>query len=192
MQTLEATLKQAFDPFFQLSIDVWKKFAEYGSVTTVGKNDIIKYSGNTERYLSFILEGSGGIMLYKNDNYVCLDLCYENDFFGDYMSFLTQTPSPLEVITFEETTLFKISYSKFNELSQTQYGVQICKIAAESLFIHKQQQQIDLLMLTAEQRYQQLLQRQPHIIQRTPQKHIASYLGIIPESLSRIRKKFAP
>ena len=57
------------------------------------------------------------------------------------------------------------------------------------VLIHKQTQQIDLLMLTAEQRYLKLLKRQPKTVQRIPQKHIASYLGITPESLSRIRKK---
>ncbi|MGL5888238.1 MAG: Crp/Fnr family transcriptional regulator, partial [Bacteroidia bacterium] len=67
-------------------------------------------------------------------------------------------------------------------------GVQIGRIAAESLYIHKQNQQIELLTLTAEERYKQLLQKQPEIIKRTPSKHIASYLGVTPESLSRIRK----
>lgn len=70
-------------------------------------------------------------------------------------------------------------------------GLNIGRVASESLFIHKQTQQIDLLMLTAEERYVKLLERQPEIVQRTPQKHIASYLGITPESFSRIRKKIS-
>ncbi len=49
-------------------------------------------------------------------------------------------------------------------------------------------QQIEILTKTAKQRYSEMLEKQPHILQRTPNKHIASYLGITPESLSRIRK----
>ena len=60
-------------------------------------------------------------------------------------------------------------------------------MGAENSFVEKQQQQIDLLTKTAEKRYTELLQKNPEIIQRIAQKHIASYLGITAQSLSRIR-----
>ncbi|MCD8540629.1 MAG: hypothetical protein LRY55_13345 [Leadbetterella sp.] len=111
-------------------------------------------------------------------------------FFGDYMSFLTQQPTALEVVTFEPTELFRISKANFDRLSyNTDWGDKICRFAAEALFIHKQQQQTDILTKTAEERYSELQAKQPRVIQRTPQKHIASYLGITPQSLSRIRNK---
>lgn len=75
------------------------------------------------------------------------------------------------------------------ELSKTEYGRIINQTAAENLFIHKQNQQIEILSKTAEQRYLEILDKQPHILLRTPAKYIASYLGVTPESLSRIRKK---
>ena len=68
-------------------------------------------------------------------------------------------------------------------------GRYIFMVSAEMSYVEKQQQQIDLLLKTAEQRYVDLLEKQPKLIQRTPQKHIASYLGITTQSLSRIRKK---
>ena len=106
------------------------------------------------------------------------------------MSFLLQKPTELYTLALENTELLSISHSDLNELYKgSEIGLNIGRIASESLFIHKQAQQIDLLTLTAEERYTKLLSRQPEIIQRTPQKHIASYLGITPESFSRIRKK---
>jgi len=122
---------------------------------------------------------------------LCIDLCYENDFFGDYFSFITHQPTDLEDICFEPTTLFRIDKQNFEQLAKTEYGRQICQIASESLYLHKQTQQIELLSKTAEQRYLDMLKKQPNIIQRTPNKNIASYLGITPESFSRIRKKIA-
>jgi CRP-like cAMP-binding protein len=74
-------------------------------------------------------------------------------------------------------------------LSQTEFGRIICQTAAENLFMRKQMQQIEILTKTAEQRYTEMLVKQPNILQRTPNKYIASYFGITPESLSRIRKK---
>jgi len=184
------TIKNAFDPYFNVPLEAWKSFTELGEIVVTTKDQILKDTGATERYLSFILKGSGGILLWNNTNFVCIDLCYEGEFFGDYMSFLNQQMSPLEVITFEPSEIFRISRSNFEKLSfNTDFGDKICRFAAEGLFIHKQEQQINLLTKTSSQRYSELVAKQPNVIQRTPQKHIASYLGITPQSLSRIRKE---
>lgn len=187
--SIEEKIKQAFDPYFNVPVEVWKSFTDIGEVITIPKNQTIKNTNTTEKQLSFILKGSGGILLWNNNNFVCIDLCYEGEFFGDYMSFLTQQPTPLEVITFETMELFRISKANFDTLSNTDFGDKICRFASEALFIHKQKQQIDMLTKTATERYLELQTRQPEIVQRTPQKHIASYLGVTPQSLSRIRKE---
>ena len=189
MEELASLFKQTFDPYFSAPIEIWEKFAASGTVVEISKNDVIKKYSEREHYFYFILKGSGGVMLFQNTNYLCIDLCYEGDFFGDYFSFITNQPTDLEVICFEASTLFRIDKQQFDRLSKTEYGRQICQIASESLYIHKQRQQLELLSKTAEQRYLEMLEKQPTIIQRTPNKYIASYLGITPESFSRIRKK---
>jgi hypothetical protein len=62
-------------------------------------------------------------------------------------------------------------------------------VAAEHSLVEKQQQQVDLLLKTPEQRYRELVRQRPRIPQRIAQKHIASYLGIATQSLSRIRRR---
>lgn len=189
---IEQKIKQVFDPYFNAPIEAWKSFTDLGEIIATEKDQVVKQADTTEKYLSFILKGSGGVLLWKNNNFVCIDLCYDEDFFGDYMSFLTQQPTALEVVTFEQTELFRISKTNFDKLSyNTDFGDKICRFAAEALFIHKQQQQIGILTKTAAERYAELQSKQPQIIQRTPQKHIASYLGITPQSLSRIRNEQA-
>lgn len=186
---LAKRIKSAFDPYFELPEEAWRSFSEKGEVVEIARETILKKAGDTERYLYFILEGSGGILLWHRQNFVCVDICYENDFFGDYMSFLTQSGSPLEVIVFEPSVFFRISKAAFDGLNQNNpLSDKICRFASEGLFIHKQKQQIDILTKTAKERYGELLQRQPEIIRRTPMKYIASYLGVTPQSLSRIRK----
>lgn len=184
------SIKKIFDPYYEAPLDVWSSFAENLIQRSFKKNEIIKDVNKTENYLNIIVSGSMGIFFLKEYSTICLDLSYENEFFGDYMSFLKQEPTELYTQALEKTELLSISYDLLNELySNSIAGINIARVAAESLFIHKQTQQIELLKLTAEQRYLELLKRQPSIIQRTPQKHIASYLGITPESFSRIRKK---
>jgi CRP-like cAMP-binding protein len=183
-------LKTSFEPYFNAPIKVWKQFSERGMLIQTTKNEVLKKADKMERYLYFILEGSGGVLLWNNNNYICIDLCYENEFFGDYMSFLSQQPTPLEVVTFEPSSLFRISKANFDTLSiSSGFGDKICRIASEALFVHKQIQQIDIITKTASQRYVELQTKQPEVIQRTPQKYIASFLGITPQSLSRIRKE---
>ncbi len=189
MKEIAKEFKAIFDPYYQAPLDIWEHFVQYGEVVEKQKNEIIKRHNEKADNFYFILEGSGGILLFSNNNYICIDLCYEGDFLIDYMSFLTNQPTELEVVCFEKCRLFEISRKNFTELSQTEYGRIICQTAAEALFIHKQAQQIEILTKTAEQRYAEIIEKQPHILQRTPNKHIASYLGITPESLSRIRKK---
>jgi CRP-like cAMP-binding protein len=189
MEKISKIIKAAFDSYFEAPIEIWDSFAEKGELIHTKKNEVLKKYGEREKYLYFIIEGSGGIMLHHNNNYLCIDLCFEGDFFGDYLSFITNQTTDLEVITFESSLLFKISKANFHELSSTEYGRLICQIASDSSFIHKQTQQLELLTKTAEQRYVEMLEKQPMIIQRTPNKFIASYLGITPESFSRIRKK---
>jgi CRP-like cAMP-binding protein len=183
-------LKKIFDPFFEAPFEIWESFASFLKQNSYEKNEIIKDVNKAEKQLSIITEGSAAVFLWKENTTVCLDLCFENEFFGDYMSFITQKPTELFTQAIEPTEMLSISYSDLNDLyKSSEIGMHIGRVAAESLFIHKQTQQIDLLMLTAEERYIKLLKRQPEIVQRTPQKHIASYLGITPESFSRIRKK---
>lgn len=187
---VEEKIKEAFDPFFNVPVEAWKSFADLGEIVSSAKDQIIKRADTVEKYLSFILSGSGGILLWNKSNFVCIDLCYEGEFFGDYMSFLDQQPSPIEVVTFEPSELFRISRTNFVKLSESSViGDKIRRSASEALYIHKQKQQIDILIKTAAERYAELQTRQPQIIQRTPQKYIASYLGVTPQSLSRIRRQ---
>lgn len=186
---IEKLLKNSFDKYYKAPLEAWKVFAELCELITFKKNEIIKRDGNAEKYGYFIISGSGGVFIWKENNYVCLDLMYENTFFADYMSLITNQPSPLETIALEDSQMLRISKSSIDKLKETPMGKLVFLISSESSYVEKQQQQIDLLLKTAEQRYFDLLEKQPKVIQRTAQKHIASYLGITTQSLSRIRNK---
>lgn len=186
---LAEKLKRSFDKYFQAPLPAWEAFASYCEIVKFKKNEIIKVAGSVEKFGYFILEGSGGLFIWKENNYVCLDLMYEEDFFADSMSLYTGCSTPIETMALERSEMLRISSENISKLKQTPIGQIIFLIAAESDFVNKQQQQIDLLMKTAQERYFDLLNRNPKLIQRTPQKHIASYLGITTQSLSRIRKK---
>ena len=183
----ELKLKKSFDKYFNAPIEVWKTFTDLCEEVTFKKNEVIKPNGQTEKNAYFILEGVCGVFLWKENNFVCLDIVLENNFFADHMSLITEQPSALETVAIEKTLALKISASNIAKLKKSPFGNVLFLLGAENSFVEKQQQQIDLLTKTAEQRYFELMQRSPETIQRIAQKHIASYLGITTQSLSRIR-----
>lgn len=185
----ELKLKKSFDKYFEAPIEVWKSFTDLCEEVKFRKNEIIKATGQTEKYAYFILSGACGVFLWKENNFVCLDIVLENDFFADHLSLISGKPSLLETVALEKTSALRISKSNIYSLRKSVFGTNLFLIGAENAFVEKQQQQIDLLTKTAEQRYHELLEKQPQIVQRIANKHIASYLGIRTESLSRIRKK---
>lgn len=180
-------LKTIYDPYINLDIKVWENFEKLGSVEKLPKETIIKASNTTEKYLNIILEGSGGNFIWKKNNFVCIDIVFKNDGLFDFMSFCLQKATPIEVKLFEDSTLFRIHHQNFQQtMQQGNFGEKMTRLVAESAFIDKQQQQIDLLTKTAKERYMELFQTK-NGIDRVPLKYLASYLGITPQSLSRIR-----
>ncbi len=180
-------LKATFDPFIDLNIQVWENFEKLGEVREFPKETILKEADMTEKYLTLLIRGSGGSLIWKKNNFVCIDISFENEFICDYMSFMMQKPTPIEIRLFEDAKIFRIPYANFQETFKAgNHGEKVTRLILESSYFAKQQQQIDLLTLTAKQRYLGILETKKNI-ERTPLRYMASYLGITPQSLSRIR-----
>lgn len=182
-------LKSSFDKYYLTRTEVWEEYANYCTVVSFNKEEVIKEQNTTEQYFYFIIEGSVGLFLWKENNFVCLDFAFEGHFCSDYMSILTHESTPLQLRALENCKMLRMSKESYHKITQTPLGSVIRMVAAEASFIDKQLQQIDLLTKTAKQRYEVLLSQFPNIQNRISQSHIASYLGITPQSLSRIRRE---
>mgnify|MGYP006148705631 FL=1 len=75
--------KSAFDQFLDAPIEAWEEFAKYCEVVNFKKDEIIKPQDSTEHYFSFILKGSVGVFLWKENNFVCLDFAFDHHFCSD-------------------------------------------------------------------------------------------------------------
>ena len=83
-----------------------------------------------------------------------------------------------------------MEYDDVQEIfNSTAIGNRIGRIATEELFLKKAKRELDLLNKTAEERYLSLFTERPELIKEIPLKFIASYIGITPQALSRIRKR---
>ncbi len=182
-------LKSSFDVFFKAPLEDWENFADRCELVFFRKDDVIKAQHSRERYFYYLIKGSTGVFLWKENNFVCLDFALDGHFCSDYMSLLTKQESPLQVLALEDSQMLRMTVSDYDLITQEPAGKVLRLVAAEMSFIGKQQQQIELLTLSAKERYLILLKQFPAIQNRIAQQHIASYLGITPQSLSRIRKQ---
>lgn len=151
---------------------------------------IILKLGQTEDYFSFVETGIIRYYVPKIENDLTLAFVFDNYFASAYDSFLTRKPSIYEGETLIKTTLWRLKYSDLQTLyTETEIGNKIGRIASENLFLKKFNRELSLLNETAQQRYLNLLTEQPHLIKHIPLKYIASYIGVTPQALSRIRKR---
>ncbi|WP_343694338.1 Crp/Fnr family transcriptional regulator [Flavobacterium sp.] len=183
-------VKKIFDSYYVSDTNIWDAFSEKIEIRKFKKSQIIKEYNEVEKYLNIIIKGSAGLFVWDGSRDICINLLYEKSFISDYLSFLNQQPTVIKVEALEDITLWSITHKDLKELySRSESGLRIGKAVSEMLYIRKQQQQIDLLTLSPQERYIKLIESSPEIFQRTPLKVIASYLGLTAESLSRIRKR---
>ncbi|OCX50504.1 Crp/Fnr family transcriptional regulator [Mucilaginibacter sp. PPCGB 2223] len=141
---------------------------------------------------SAALIGTGLVRYYVNEdgNEGTYYFGSEGDFVCDYESFLPRTPSTKNIQALEDTLLFAISYDNLQRLyREVEAGERLGRLAIEQVFVSILQQLSSFYKDSPELRYQRFLKTFAGISQRVPQYYIASYVGIKPQSLSRIRKR---
>ena len=186
-------LKIAFEKQAKLSEAEWTAIRACLKERTLKKGEFLCRYGQVEKYLSIIATGScRGFYTNKEGEEISVAFMFPNDFVSAYYSFLTQRPSLMAIQAVTPVTIISISYTDLNLLcDQYKSAERIGRLNAERIYRRKEEREIALLTLSATERYQDLVNRSPQLLQQISLKHIASYLGIKPESLSRIRKQLA-
>lgn len=116
----------------------------------------------------------------------------ENEFASYYPSFLSRHPSDLSIQALEETELFVITYENLQRFyEKVSGGQEFGRLAIEQVFLSAMKQLNSFYTDAPEKRYREFLLSYPDLAQRIPQYYIASYVGIKPQSLSRIRKRIS-
>ncbi len=132
----------------------------------------------------------GGFFFYQlmdGEEKVC-DFAFEGDWISQYKSLINNLPSELSIKALVDSEIYWLDATAMDKLSDKVPKVLIIRTKlAEQYFTQSAERADKLATLKAEERYQWLLDSHPKIHQRVPQYYIASYLGIKPQSLSRIR-----
>jgi CRP-like cAMP-binding protein len=153
------------------------------------KGQFLLQEGDVCQYMGFIVIGSTRLFADdKKGHEHILKFGVEEWWAGDYESFHLLTPSKYYVEALEETDLILITNEQLQEYIRTMPAI---KAMVEALdrgsAVANTKRMHAAISFNAEERYEELAQTYPHFLQRFPQNMIASYLGISPETLSRIR-----
>lgn len=163
----------------------------YFQVVRYPKKTIILHAGDVCRFEGFIV--SGCIKTYFIDAHgaeVILTFGTESWWVSDIASFHEQVPSTMFIETIEHSELLTLSLQAKEDLLAAYPKLEkMFRLMVQRHLASYQERLFGNIALTAEARYDNFLTRFPEIPQRVPQHLIASYLGISPEFLSRLRKR---
>ncbi len=161
-------------------------------IRMVKKDTLLLEEGKVSKEFYFILTGSARLF-YLNDTVEKTAFFYfESQFVSSYESFTKQSPAKHNLQTCEDSTLAVISTETAHQLLNAFPKFEsLARIMMEEELIIYQDIISSFITMNAEQRYLNLLNSNPLILQRIPQHQLATYLGVSPETLSRIRKRIA-
>ena len=172
----------------------WLVFSSLLKKREFPKKSIFLNKGQIENHISFIEKGKVRLFIPKEDKEkeITFGFSFQGELVSAYDSFLTRTPSLYELETLVDTTLWCISYDELQEVYKTtEIGNTIGRVISERLFLIKSKREQSLLNETSEERYLKLFKDRPNVIKEIPLKYIASYIGVTPQALSRIRKRIS-
>ncbi len=187
---MEHILVQIMSEMTQLTTDEALMIEKSFPIETYTKGTYLLKEGQIAKDSYFVVKGCIRSYELCDGEEITLDFYTENQSAANFNSLTNSTPSTLHLVCSEETTVAicndekeKLLYEKFPRFET------FCREGMEQM-MGKQQEEISKFRnLTPKERYQNLLQERPDLIHRVPQYQLASYLGIKPETLSRIRKR---
>lgn len=172
----------------------WIVFSSRLKKIALPKKSTFLNIGQIEKHIYFIEKGEVRLFIPKEDieKEITFGFSFQGEFVSAYDSFLTQTPSLYQLETLIDTTLWCITYNDLQEVYKTtEMGNTIGRFISEKLYLLKSKREQSLLNETPEERYLNLFKDRPNLIKQIPLKYIASYIGVTPQALSRIRKRIS-
>jgi CRP/FNR family transcriptional regulator, anaerobic regulatory protein len=182
---------KTFEQFVQLTQSDIAFCEQYFTLQTISKNSIAEEESKVPRYLYFITKGFMRLFYYDdNGDEVTTLLASPNTFITSFLEFINEKVSNVNLECITDCTFYQIERSRLWELINANENFKKFSLSIfEKAMGDAQVRSNDFATLNAELRYKKLMDQQPEIIQNVPVQYIASYLGIKPQSLSRIRKQ---
>jgi CRP/FNR family transcriptional regulator, anaerobic regulatory protein len=154
------------------------------------KGEFLLKGGEVCNHVTFINKGHFRVYNIVNGDELTINFAFEGNYTTDYTSFVSRKPSSDYILAMDDAEVLQIKYDDLQATyEKSPVWQKFGRMMAEYILVFIAERNKALLFNTPEERYINLMKERPKVIERIPQQYIASYLGIKPESLSRIRKR---
>jgi len=186
-----SSLIELFKSITLITAETEEKLTEIISTCEISKNDFFLREGQTPRTIGFV---KSGLFRYYYSNKEGVEFTKgfiaENNILSSYSALIENRESYFYIQALENSVIEQINYQLFNKyFSNTLWFKDIVILLLQKAYCFKEERERQFLLFDAEERYVSFFNRYPGLDKRIKQHIIASFLGITPESLSRIRKK---
>ncbi len=180
---------QLLNGISQLSSKTWSNLIENATTIELNKHDFFVKELEISREIGILTEGIvRSFYVTEDGKEYNKTLFTAPSIIGSYVSFITGQPNQLPQQALTKCKVTKIPLSTIETLSKDNIEIErLRRKIAENFFVIKEKRELEMALLQAEERYAIFQKEFPNVEQEIPQYHIASYLGISPTQLSRIR-----
>ena len=179
--------------FIKVTVEDFAELLAWTEPRQFEKKTILTKPGEVEEYMYFITTGLIRKYFLKKDQEIITHIVKEGGIIGSGESFLTGEPSKYFVETLEPTTAFAISRQKLEEMyGSSKKWEKLGRIMTTQYFLVQEMRLMDNIRYSTRERFVKFMNENTDLIQRVPQKYLASYLNIKPETFSRLKHLMNP
>lgn len=155
---------------------------------TIGRNEFLKVKGSIDTNLYYVESGSVRIFVLDDYEEQTIRFGYKENIIVSLDSFLTGKPSDLFIQAIKKSVIKVVTKQQMDHFLKTETNRNLWTEILENLAVQQMEREIDILTNSPKERYERVLKRSPQLFQEIPNKHIANYLRMSPETLSRLKK----
>jgi|SRR5215467_2219835 len=183
------TAREYVSKYVALSEKEFEILAQMLEIRDFDKKQHLIKEGEVERYMNFVAKGLVRKYFFKkNKEEVVTQIAKENDLVSSFESYLRGTPSTYSIETIEPTTFISITYQNVENLYLASPKMErLGRILVTQQFLMKELWDYDRMRLNSHERFIKFIKENTDLLQRVPQKYLASYLNIKPETFSRLK-----